>query len=204
MSITQYNGAAMIAMSGKGCVGIAVDRRLGIRNMTKACDFKKVFQVNDKIMVGFSGLATDLQTLEQRLRMRTNMYKLREDREISVDAFGNLVASMQYEKRFGYYFVEPVIAGLKADNTPYLMSSDIIGAQCFKDDFVVAGDTAETLFGMCESVYRPDLVPEELFEVLSQCLLSGVDRDCLAGWGATVYIMTPEGVQETNLKGRMD
>lgn len=56
--------------------------------------------------------------------------------------------------RFGYYFVEPVIAGLKADNSPYLMSSDIIGAQCFKDDFVVAGDTAETLFGMCESVYR--------------------------------------------------
>lgn len=67
--------------------------------MTKACDFKKVFQVNDKILVGFSGLATDLQTLEQRLRMRCNMYKLREEREISVDAFGNLVASMQYEKR---------------------------------------------------------------------------------------------------------
>lgn len=74
-------------------------RSLGIRNMTKACDFKKVFQVNDKILVGFSGLATDLQTLEQRLRMRCNMYKLREDREISIDAFGNLVASMQYEKR---------------------------------------------------------------------------------------------------------
>lgn len=204
MSISQYNGSAMIAMTGKGCVGIAADRRLGIRNMTKACDFKKVFQVNDNIMVGFSGLATDLQTLEQRLRMRCNMYKLREEREISIEAFGNLVASMQYEKRFGYYFVEPVIAGLKADGSPYLCSSDIIGAQCFKDDFVVAGDTAETLFGMCESVYRPDLEPDELFEVLSQCLLSGVDRDCLAGWGATVYIMTTEGVRETHLKGRMD
>ena len=67
--------------------------------MTKACDFKKVFQVNDNILVGFSGLATDLQTLEHRLRMRVNMYKLREEREISIDAFGNLVASMQYEKR---------------------------------------------------------------------------------------------------------
>lgn len=73
------------------------------------------------------------------------------------------------------------------------MSSDIIGAQCFKDDFVVAGDTAETLFGMCESVYRPDMEQEDLFEVLSQCLLSGVDRDCLAGWGATVWIMCAAG-----------
>jgi 20S proteasome subunit beta 3 len=31
--------------------------------------------------------------------------------------------------------------------------------------------------------------PEELFEVLSQCLLAAVDRDALSGWGAVVHIM---------------
>jgi 20S proteasome subunit beta 3 len=31
--------------------------------------------------------------------------------------------------------------------------------------------------------------PDELFETLSQCLLSGVDRDALSGWGAIVYVM---------------
>jgi 20S proteasome subunit beta 3 len=31
--------------------------------------------------------------------------------------------------------------------------------------------------------------PEELFEVISQCLLSGIDRDALAGWGVVVYVM---------------
>ena len=31
--------------------------------------------------------------------------------------------------------------------------------------------------------------PEELFETVSQALLSGQDRDCLAGWGAVVYVM---------------
>jgi 20S proteasome subunit beta 3 len=30
---------------------------------------------------------------------------------------------------------------------------------------------------------------EELFEVLSQCLLAAIDRDALSGWGATVKIM---------------
>ena len=43
--------------------------------------------------------------------------------------------------------------------------------------------------GVCESFYRPNLEPDELFETLSQCLLSGVDRDALAGWGAVVYVM---------------
>ena len=31
--------------------------------------------------------------------------------------------------------------------------------------------------------------PEDLFETLSQCLLSGVDRDALSGWGAIVHVV---------------
>ncbi len=31
--------------------------------------------------------------------------------------------------------------------------------------------------------------PEQLFETVSQCLLSGMDRDALSGWGAVVYVM---------------
>ena len=31
--------------------------------------------------------------------------------------------------------------------------------------------------------------PEELFETISQALLSSVDRDCLSGWGGHVYVV---------------
>jgi 20S proteasome subunit beta 3 len=31
--------------------------------------------------------------------------------------------------------------------------------------------------------------PKDLFEVISQCLLAAVDRDCLAGWGGVVHVM---------------
>ena len=48
------------------------------------------------------------------------------------------------------------------------------------------------------------LQPDDLFETLAQCLLSGVDRDCLAGWGCVVHVLTPEGVTTRDLKGRMD
>ena len=75
--------------------------------------------------------------------------------------------------------------------------------QEFKD-FIVTGTNSESLFGMCESMWRPDLEPEELFEVISQCLLSGIDRDALAGWGAVVYVITKDKVIARTLKGRMD
>lgn len=46
--------------------------------------------------------------------------------------------------------------------------------------------------------------PEELFEVISQCLLASVDRDAYSGWGGIVYIITPEKIIERRLKTRMD
>ena len=78
-SIMQYNGAAVITMAGKKCVGIASDRRYGLRNQTISCEMQKTFKVNDRTLCGLTGLATDMQTLEQRFVFRSNMYRLREE-----------------------------------------------------------------------------------------------------------------------------
>jgi 20S proteasome alpha/beta subunit len=300
-SIMQYNGAAVICMAGKKCVGIASDKRYGLQNQTVGCDMRKTFKLNDKTLVGLTGLASDMQTLEQKFVFRSNvsrstrlpppppqqlatesccaagcaaadnaqpaalrrpptsvgilfartllralcplpiarcspalsptrlpsvsrpdssvrtllpprlwraraqMYKLREERDMSPVVFSNMVSSLLYEKRFGPYFCEPVICGLEGEeNKPYLCGMDLLGAQVYTDDFILAGDCPEAMYGLCESLYKPDLEADDLFEVLAQCLLSGVDRDCLAGWGATVHIMTPEGLITRELKGRMD
>ena len=81
---------------------------------------------------------------------------------------------------------------------------DLIGAPVFAEDFSVAGTCTPNLHGMCEALYRPDMEPDELFEVLSQSLLAAVDRDALSGWGAVVHIITPEGVHTKKLKCRQD
>jgi len=97
---------------------------------------------------------------------------------------------------------------------------DLIGAPMFASDVALAGSATEAMYGMSESLYRPDMVrcaflccsllrcsslmhyacslslararsqePEELFEVISQCMLASVNRDALSGWGAQVIIM---------------
>jgi hypothetical protein len=71
-------------------------------------------------------------------------------------------------------------------------------------DFMLSGTAPESLYGMCESMWRPEMGPEELFETLAQCLLSGVDRDALAGWGSIVHVITKDKVFSRTLKGRMD
>ena len=87
---------------------------------------------------------------------------------------------------------EPVVATY--DSIGYLETSN----------FEVAGTGAEFLHGSCEAFYKPDLGPEELFGVVSNVLLSALDRDSLSGWGAYVYILTPTELTVRALKTRMD
>jgi len=40
------------------------------------------------------------------------MYRMKEEREITPETFTHLLSSTLYEKRFGSYFLEPVVAGI--------------------------------------------------------------------------------------------
>lgn len=95
----EINGGAVVAMVGKNCVAIACDKRLGQQFLTVSCEFPKVFPVHDRLYVGMAGLASDIQTLNEVFRFRKNMYKLREEREISPKAFAHMVSSTLYSKR---------------------------------------------------------------------------------------------------------
>jgi len=87
------------------------------------------------------------------------MYRLRESREISPKAFAHLVSNSLYEKRFGPFFVEPIIAGIDSlSSQPFICSMDLIGCINFAKDFVVIGTASNNLFGICESLFRPDMV----------------------------------------------
>ena len=204
MSIMSYNGSAMIAMAGDGCVGIAADRRLGVQLQTVSTDFQKLFALGPKLYVGLAGLATDVQTVSQLLQFRKGLYELKEERAMSPPVLAHLLSAMLYEKRFGPYFCEPIVAGLNDDGTPFLAGMDLIGAAVSESDFVVSGTCTGNLYGMCESLYRPSMNADQLFETLAQALLSSVDRDAMAGWGGVVHIITPEGVTTKELKGRQD
>lgn len=205
MSILAYNGAAVVAMKGKECVAIASDRRFGIQAQTVSMDFQKIFEMGPRLYVGLPGLATDVQTVSQRLKFRLNLYELRENRHIKPKTFMSMVSNLLYERRFGPYFVEPVIAGLDPKTfEPFVASLDLIGCPMETDDFVVSGTCTEQMYGMCESLWEPDMDPDTLFECISQSLMNAVDRDAVSGWGGIVHIIEKDKVTTRTLKARMD
>lgn len=145
------------------------------------------------------------------------------------ETFAHLVSSTLYERRFGPYFVEPVIAGISSNGDPFIAGADLIGCLNFAKDVVVAGTASDKLYGMAEGLWEPDMVSQvfvsaervdslrlttfhpllrqdedQLFECISQSLLGALERDALSGWGAIVRVITPTKVIERTLKARMD
>uniref|UniRef100_A0A0B7KKH7 Proteasome subunit beta n=4 Tax=Clonostachys TaxID=110564 RepID=A0A0B7KKH7_BIOOC len=199
-----HDGGACVAMVGKDCVAIACDLRLGMQALTISNNFPKVFQYGD-VFLGLTGLATDVNTVSDLFRYKTNMYRLREERPIAPRTMANLVSSSLYERRFGPYFVSPVVAGLDPKTSkPFICGFDSIGCIDFAKDFIVSGTASDQLFGICEGLWEADLEPDDLFETISQALLNAVDRDALSGWGAHVYIIEKDKVTKRLLKGRQD
>lgn len=132
-------------MTGKECVAIGSDLRLGVQFQTLATDFQKIYKIHDKLFLGLAGLGTDALTLANLFKFRCgvasatapghaggrprrglcpcvpqfcdasyaprafrhNLYKLREERNMSPQAFASMVSNALYQKRFGPYFCEP-------------------------------------------------------------------------------------------------
>uniref|UniRef100_A0A1L8DSS7 Proteasome subunit beta n=1 Tax=Nyssomyia neivai TaxID=330878 RepID=A0A1L8DSS7_9DIPT len=205
MSIMAYNGGCVVAMKGKDCVAIGTDHRFGIQAQTIDTTFEKVFEINPQMFLGLVGLQSDILTVRDKLMYRKNLYEVRENRTMTPARFAAMLSSFLYERRFGPYFIEPVIAGLDPKtNEPFIANMDLIGCPNNPNDFVVTGTCAEQLYGMCETLWEPNLGPNELFEVIAQAMVNAFDRDAISGWGATVYIIEKDKITTKTIKTRMD
>lgn len=125
------------------------------------------------------------------MRRKVELYRIKENIDFSPQLFINLVSSTLYEHRWAPFFVSPVVVGLDVNdnNKSYIASYDSIGCMNISEGFQLAGTSQDLLFGTCEAFFKQDMEPEQLFETISNCLVSSIERDCLSGWGGIVYVM---------------
>jgi 20S proteasome subunit beta 3 len=96
------------------------------------------------------------------------------------------------------------VPGKEGEFKPVITTYDSIGYRQHSGLFETAGTAGELLYGICETYFKENMEAEELFSTISNCILSAIDRDSLAGWGAVVYLLTPDGVTVKTLKTRQD
>ncbi|KAM7332572.1 hypothetical protein ACRRTK_009280 [Alexandromys fortis] len=155
------------------------------------------------MFLGSTSLSAYLQ--RDRLKFRLNLYELKEGRQIKPYTLMSMVANLLYEKRFGPYYTEPVIAWLDLKTfKPFTCSLDLIGCPMVTDNFVVSGTCSKQMYGMCKSLWEPNTDPEHLFETISQAMLNAVARDAVLGMGVIVHIIEKDKITTRTLMAPMD
>lgn len=204
---------------------------------------RHVLMPSPQLMVAFTGLEGDVQSLSQVLTNQVAAklgrglgfaQEIRQHRNvISPRSMASLTSLVLYSRRQSPYYVEPLVVGLTpctdtdgdneqtvADDTtintpklsgrrkphyrPYLCSMDMIGAKSTSHAFVCAGAASDSMFGTAEALWKPNLSPEELVRVCAKAFLGALERDCLSGYGAVLYLITREGVTSFDLASRND
>mmetsp|Transcript_27428 Transcript_27428/g.41528 ORF Transcript_27428/g.41528 Transcript_27428/m.41528 type:complete len:265 (-) Transcript_27428:343-1137(-) len=210
------NGGCCLAMAGENCVALAVDKRFGSGPQMVNISPRHAFIPHSSLMVAFTGFHADIQSLSLELQLQvkskiTRGSLIRRNQKItpriSPTAMACLTSHTLYGKRNSPYYVEPVIAGLiESDGTdqPFLCALDVIGAQARSNEFVSVGVASKSMYGTAEALWRPGLSPKELVQVCGKAFLSALERDCLSGYGAVLYLITKDGIEQIELACRND
>jgi 20S proteasome subunit beta 3 len=199
-----YNGGSMLVMNGQNCFAVASDLRFGLENYTSSCNAPKIFKMNKRLFIGITGLIGDMLTVKQNLDYHTQIYKFNNRKEIDQSVFDNILSLLLYKNRISPFFVESVSIGLDGKGNPSITITDVIGAISHSSDFAVSGTCSESLLGLCQTFWKPNMEPRELLETISNCLCLATNRDCLSGWGGIVYIVTKEKIVTKIIKTRKD
>jgi 20S proteasome subunit beta 3 len=220
---TTYNGGSCLAMAGHNCVALAVDKRFGSGLSLVNVQARSVLMPSARILVGFTGLQGDVLTLQQELAVLVDDKYSRSlgmggKQTISAKSMATLTSHVMYGRRNAPYYVEPMVVGLATDDDdaddadsrtatsyrPFLCSMDCIGAQSSSEAFVCSGVAAKSLYGTAEALWRPDLSADDLVKVCAEAFTSALERDCLSGYGAMIYVITGDGITEHDLASRND
>mmetsp|Transcript_42505 Transcript_42505/g.66582 ORF Transcript_42505/g.66582 Transcript_42505/m.66582 type:complete len:202 (-) Transcript_42505:717-1322(-) len=201
--MANINGT-VIAMVGKDCTAIASDRRLGLENITIGTNSSKIFQITKSVSVGMCGLFSDIASIKQSLEYNMSLYKISSQENVNRDTIVRMIVKILYLHRLSPYIAEIIVMGLGNEKETSLINLDCLGAIAYSTNFSVAGSSSESLYGVCEVLWKPYLDKKRLLKTLTSCFLHSIERDCISGWRGLVHLFDDNGISTKIIKTRMD
>jgi 20S proteasome subunit beta 3 len=197
-------GGCVIAMKGKNCVAMASDLGFNGEQFITGNNTPKIFKICGRLFIGLTGLLGDISSVKQILEYEVSNFLVKENRFPEHFEITNILSHLLYKNRFTPFFVEPLFAGMDKNGNPVINSMDIIGAISNSIKFSVSGSCSDGLFGVCETLWKPNMSKKELFQVICKCISFATNRDCLSGWGAIIHVITEKEILSKKIQFRTD
>ncbi len=184
-------GTTTVGIVAKEGVVLAADRRVSAGTLIAHKRGKKVYKLDDNLGLTTAGLVGDIQVLARYITAEVELYKLKRNVPMPVEACATLTANILSGRRFFPYYVQLLIGGIDRKGGS-LYSLDLAGGS-IPDKFVSTGSGSPYVYGVLEDHYRDDITIAAAIDLGIRGVHTAMKRDMASGEGIDCVSITKEG-----------
>jgi len=194
MEMESKKGTTTLGLVFKDGIVAAAEHRATMGTLIAHKVAKKIFKIDEHMLLTTAGLVGDAQLLARFLRVEAELYKLEREETMPVKGAATLMANILNQRKFYPYYVQLIIAGV--DNTgPHIFSLDAAGG-AIEDIYTTTGSGSPYVFGVLEDHYRKDMTEEEAIDLAIRAMTAAMKRDAASGNGMDIVVITKKGYRE--------
>ncbi|MBC7129039.1 MAG: archaeal proteasome endopeptidase complex subunit beta [Thermoplasmatales archaeon] len=187
-------GTTTLAMVCKDGVIAAAERRATMGTLIAHKVAKKIYKIDDHLLLTTAGLVGDAQILARYMRVESELYKLERDEKMPVKGAATLMANFLNQRKFYPYYVQLIIGGVDSSG-PHVFSLDAAGG-AIEDIYTTTGSGSPYVFGVLEDNYRKEMSIDEGIDLAIRALVAAMRRDSASGDGVDVVVITDKEYRE--------
>jgi proteasome beta subunit len=194
-------GTTILGIVCKDGVVMAADRQITAGNIVMSKTEKKVFQVNNYLVMSGCGIAGDIQRIPKFLAAELKLKELRSKTRPTVKQAASLLMNINYNgirqpsmipQQAGF-----LIAGFNEDGTAELYTIEPAGSMIKVEDYDANfGSGMPYILGLLERQYKKNMNVEEGVKLAIEALKSSTQRDIGSGYGIDVFTITQGGIKK--------
>lgn len=185
-------GTTILGIICKDGVIMAADNRATAGPYIMAKNEKKVFPINDNIIMAGCGMAAEIQKAPKLIAAELKLKELRSKTKPTVKQAAGLLSNIRLSGHTAF-----LLGGFNEDGTTELYTSDPAGHIIKVDDYDANfGSGMPFVLGLLERQYKRGMTIEEGIELAREALKSATSRDTSSGNGMDIYTITKDGFKK--------
>jgi proteasome beta subunit len=192
------SGTTTLGLACKDGTVLAADRRATAGTMIAHKRTRKVYKIDDNLGLTTAGLVGDLQMLARYITAEAELYKLKRNLPMSVEAAATLTANILAGRRYFPYWVQLVIGGVDGKGS-HVFSLDMAGGS-LEDKWVSTGSGSPYVYGVLEDHWVDDMDVKTGVDLAIRAVTMAMRRDSATGEGIDVVIISRDGYKDVDEK----
>jgi proteasome beta subunit len=190
----ELKGTTTVGMVCTDGVVLATEQRATMGTLIAHKNTQKLFRIDDHIAMTTAGLVGDAQLLTRYLSAEAELYRLKRDEEMSIEAAATLMANILAGRRYFPYWVQLIVGGFDPKGG-HVYSLDAAGGS-IPDSFVATGSGSPYVYGVMEDHYKENIKCNDGVDLAIRAISAAMRRDAASGDGIICAKITKKGYEE--------